>query len=135
MKERDRARLNPLNLVLAEIQNMEIDKHRDATDEEVRHIVEKGVRVRRDTARLYEKRGVPAKAEEENLEADYLEMFLPRAATDEDYGNAVENAMLVVRPQSAKDMGVVIREARRLLADVTFDGKRLAVLVRERLAG
>lgn len=135
MKERDRARLNPLNLVLAEVQILEIDRHRDATDEEVQHIIEKGIRVRRDTARLYLDRGLEEKAAPEIFEASYLETFLPRIATDEDYENAVKVAMLTEHADSLRDMGAVIRAARRLLAGSSFDGRRLSDLVRERLAG
>ena len=52
MKAKDKAKLNPINLTLADIQNLE-------------------------TAKLYEDKGLADKAAPETAEADFLETFLP----------------------------------------------------------
>ena len=134
MKARDKARLNPINLTLADIQNLEIDKGGDATDEEILRIIQKGVKTRRDTAALYEGKGVADKAAAETAEADYLETFLPAAATDDDYARAIAAAVADVKPAGPKDMGRVIKAARAALAGRTIDGGRLAALVKAELA-
>ena len=54
MKAKDKAKLNPINLTLADIQNLEIANGHEATDEEVLKVIQKGVKTRRETAKLYE---------------------------------------------------------------------------------
>lgn len=56
MKAKDKAKLNPINLTLADIQNLEIANGHEATDEEVLKVIQKGVKTRRETAKL---KGVP----------------------------------------------------------------------------
>ena len=81
MKAKDKAKLNPINLTLADIQNLEIANGHEATDEEVLKVIQKGVKTRRETAKLYEDKGLADKAAPETAEADFLETFLPAAAS------------------------------------------------------
>lgn len=111
MKAKDKAKLNPINLTLADIQNLEIANGHGATDEEVLKVIQKGVKTRRETAKLYEDKGLADKAAPETAEADFLETFLPAAASDEDYAKA----------------------ARAALAGKTIDGGKLAGLVKAEL--
>ena len=98
MKAKDKAKLNPINLTLADIQNLEIANGHEATDEEVLKVIQKGVKTRRETAKLYEDKGLADKAAPETAEADFLETFLPAAASDEDYAKAVADAVAEVNP-------------------------------------
>ena len=75
MKAKDKAKLNPINLTLADIQNLEIANGHGATDEEVLKVIQKGVKTRRETAKLYEDKGLADKAAPETAEADFLETF------------------------------------------------------------
>ena len=126
MKAKDKAKLNPINLTLADIQNLEIANGHEATDEEV-------LKVRRETAKLYEDKGLADKAAPETAEADFLETFLPAAASDEDYAKAVADAVAEVNPAGPKDMGRVVKAARAALAGKTIDGGKLAGLVKAEL--
>ena len=129
MKAKDKAKLNPINLTLADIQNLEIANGHEATDEEVLKVIQKGVKTRRETAKLYEDKGLADKA----AEADFLETFLPAAASDEDYAKAVADAVAEVNPAGPKDMGRVVKAARAALAGKTIDGGKLAGLVKAEL--
>ena len=130
MKAKDKAKLNPINLTLADIQNLEIANGHEATDEEVLKVIQKGVKTRRETAKLYEDKGLADKAAPETAEADFLETFLPAA---EDYAKAVADAVAEVNPAGPKDMGRVVKAARAALAGKTIDGGKLAGLVKAEL--
>ena len=134
MKAKDKARLNPINLTLAEVQNLEIANGHEASDEEVLKVIQKGVKTRRETAKLYEDKGLPDKAAPENAEADLLEAFLPAAASDADYAAAIAAAVAEVQPAGPKDMGRVVKAARAALAGKTIDGGKLAGLVKAELS-
>ena len=127
MKAKDKAKLNPINLTL------EIANGHEATDEEVLKVIQKGVKTRRETAKLYEDKGLADKAAPETAEADFLETFLPAAASDEDYAKAVADAVAEVNPAGPKDMGRVVKAARAVLAGKTIDGGKLAGLVKAEL--
>lgn len=73
------------------------------------------------------------KAAPETAEADFLETFLPAAASDEDYAKAVADAVAEVNPAGPKDMGRVVKAARAALAGKTIDGGKLAGLVKAEL--
>ena len=92
-----------------------------------------GVKTRRETAKLYEDKGLADKAAPETAEADFLETFLPAAASDEDYAKAVADAVAEVNPAGPKDMGRVVKAARAALAGKTIDGGKLAGLVKAEL--
>ena len=130
---KDKAKLNPINLTLADIQNLEIANGHEATDEEALKVIQKGVKTRRETAKLYEDKGLADKAAPETAEADFLETFLPAAASDEDYAKAVADAVAEVNPAGPKDMGRVVKAARAALAGKTIDGGKLAGLVKAEL--
>ena len=111
MKAKDKAKLNPINLTLADIQNLEIANGHEATDEEVLKVIQKGVKTRRETAKLYEDKGLADKA----------------------YAKAVADAVAEVNPAGPKDMGHVVKAARAALAGKTIDGGKLAGLVKAEL--
>ena len=102
-------------------------------DEEALKVIQKGVKTRRETAKLYEDKGLADKAAPETAEADFLETFLPAAASDEDYAKAVADAVAEVNPAGPKDMGRVVKAARAALAGKTIDGGKLAGLVKAEL--
>ena len=110
MKAKDKAKLNPINLTLADIQNLEIANGHEATDEEVLKVIQKGVKTRRETAKLYEDKGLADKAAPETAEA-----------------------VAEVNPAGPKDMGRVVKAARAVLAGKTIDGGKLAGLVKAEL--
>ena len=96
-------------------------------------VIQKGGKTRRETAKLYEDKGLADKAAPETAEADFLETFLPAGATDEDYAKAIADAMAEVQPVGPKDMGRVIKAARAALEGKTIDGGKLAGLVKAEL--
>ena len=133
IKSQGQGQAQPDQPDVADIQNLEIANGHEATDEEVLKVIQKGVKTRRETAKLYEDKGLADKAAPETAEADFLETFLPAAASDEDYAKAVADAVAEVNPAGPKDMGCVVKAARAALAGKTIDGGKLAGLVKAEL--
>ena len=133
-KERNKLLLRPLDLVLGDLHNLEIErKGKELSDADVISVLQKAVKTRQESAGIYESAGSHDKALIERGEADYLSTFIPREAPDEVYADAVQSAIDTVKPTSAKDMGKVIKEARSRMGDRVFDGKRLAGMVKAAL--
>ena len=92
MKAKDKAKLNPINLTLADIQNLEIANGHEATDEEVLKVIQKASRpvVRPPNCtktRDWRTRPLPKPPRPISWKP-----FLPAAASDEDYAKAVADA-------------------------------------------
>lgn len=147
LKIRDKALLKPLNLTLSEIKNFEISKGKgyEATEEEVRGIIAKAVKTRKASAAEYRKAADSATTEEvkrtaevnyntELSEAGLLERYLPPRASEAEMFAAVQDAKLQVEKAGVpkgKQLGIIIKLARKELADRTFDGGQLAKMVRD----
>ena len=77
MKARDKARVAVLRLVNAEIKRVEGDERRGLSDEDVRSILSKMVKQRRDSIEQFEKAERTDLADKEKYEISVIEEFLP----------------------------------------------------------
>ena len=89
MKEKDATRLCTLRLITAAINDMEIAKRgseegtpEPISDEEVRAILAKMIRQRKESTRAYEEGGRLELAEQERAEAEVIAEFMPRQLSD-----------------------------------------------------
>src|SRR5919112_2943576 len=93
MKAKDAARLSTLRMVKAAVQNREIEKGGDLTDEELTKALQSLVKQRRDSIEQYEKAGRQELADKERAEIEVIEDYLPRAAAREEIEEAVAAAV------------------------------------------
>src|SRR5918997_6071472 len=89
MKAKDAARTSTLRMVKAAVQNREIEKGGELTEEELTKTLQSLVKQRRDSVEQYEKGGRAELAEKERAEIAVIEEYLPRAATREEIERAV----------------------------------------------
>jgi uncharacterized protein len=133
MKARDAARLSTLRMVKAAVQNREIEKGGQLSDEEMTKALQTLVKQRRDSVEQYEQAGRAELAEKESAEIAVIEEYLPRAASREEIERAVEEAVAETGASSMKEMGVVMKAALARLAGRNADGKTVSELVRAKL--
>lgn len=133
MKAKDADRLGTLRLVKANLMNRQIDKGAELTDEEVAKALQSLVKQRRDSIEQYENAGRSELAAKEATEIAVIEVYLPKAATDEEIAAAVEAAVAETGASSMKEMGTVMKAALANLAGKTADGKAVSEAVKARL--
>ncbi len=133
MKARDAARTSTLRMVKAAVMNREIEKGGELTEEELTKALQSLVKQRRDSVEQYEKAARAELAEKERAEIAVIEEYLPRAATTEEIGRAVEEAVAEVGATSMKEMGAVMKAALARLAGRNADGKVVSEAVKARL--
>lgn len=133
MKAKDADRLGTLRLVKANLMNRQIDKGAELTDEEVAKALQSLVKQRRDSIEQYENAGRSELAAKEATEIAVIEVYLPKAATDEEIAAAVEAAVAETGASSMKEMGTVMKAALANLAGKTVDGKAVSEAVKARL--
>jgi uncharacterized protein YqeY len=133
MKARDAARTSTLRMVKAAVQNREIEKGGELSEEEMTKALQSLVKQRRDSVEQYEKAGREELAAKERAEIAVIEEYLPRAATPEEIGLAVEEAVAEVGATSMKEMGAVMKAAQKRLAGKSADGRAVSEMVKKHL--
>jgi uncharacterized protein YqeY len=133
MKSREAARLSTLRMVKAAVQNREIEKGGELTDEELTKVLQSLVKQRRDSVEQYEKAGRMELAEKERAEIVVIEEYLPRAATREEIERAVAEAVAETGATSMKEMGALMKAAVSRLAGRNADGRTVNEIVRSKL--
>jgi uncharacterized protein len=133
MKAKDAARLSTLRMVKAAMQNREIEKGGELSEEELTKALQSLVKQRRDSVEQYEKAGRAELAEKERAEIAVIEEYLPRAASREEIERAVEEAVAETGASSMKEMGAVMKAAQARLGGAA-DGRTVSEIVRARLA-
>src|SRR5918998_3627585 len=104
MKARDAARTSTLRMVKAAVQNREIEKGGELTEEELTKALQSLVKQRRDSVEQYEKAGRLELADKERAEIGVIEEYLPQAASREEIERAVEGAVAETGATSMRDM-------------------------------
>jgi hypothetical protein len=133
MKAREAGRLSTLRMVKAAVQNREIEKGGELSEEELTKALQSLVKQRRDSVEQYEKAGREELAAKERAEIAVIEEYLPRAASREEIERAVDEAVAETGASSLKEMGALMKAALARLAGRNADGKVVSEVVKSRL--
>ena len=133
MKAKEAARLSTLRMVKAAVQNREIEKGGELTDEEMTKALQSLVKQRRDSVEQYEKAERSEHAEKERAEITVIEEYLPQAASREEIEKAVAEAIAETGASSMKEMGAVMKAAQARLAGRNADGRTVSEVVKSKL--
>jgi uncharacterized protein len=133
MKAKEAGRLSTLRMVKAAVQNREIEKGGELTEEELTKALQTLVKQRRDSVEQYEKAGRAELAEKERAEIAVIEEYLPRAASREEIERAVAEAIAETGASTMKEMGAVMKAAQARLAGRNADGRTVSEAVKAKL--
>ena len=133
MKSKDASRLSTLRMVKAAVQNREIEKGGELSEEELTKALQSLVKQRRDSVEQYEKAGRAELAETERAEIAVIEEYLPRAASREEVERAVAEAIAETGASTMKEMGAVMKAAQARLAGRNADGRTVSEVVKAKL--
>jgi uncharacterized protein YqeY len=96
-------------------------------------LLQKLVKQRRDTAKIYREQNRPELAEEEEYQASIIEKYLPEQMSEEEIKEVVKMAIADTGASSMKDMGRVMGIVSKQLAGKA-DNKTVAALVKQMLS-
>ena len=108
MRAQDKVRLGVLRLVGAAIKQVEVDERRERTDEDVRGVLEKMLKQRRDSKSQYEQAGRQELAAQESFEIEVISEFMPEALSEAQIDQLINDAIASTGAESMRDMGKVI---------------------------
>jgi Uncharacterized conserved protein len=108
MKARDKARVAVLRLVNADIKRVEVDERRGLSDEDVRSILSKMVKQRRDSIEQFEKAERIDLADKEKYEISVIEEFLPTQLSEAELTDLLDRIITDENIEGPKGIGAVM---------------------------
>lgn len=108
MRAKDKARLGTIRLILAAIQQKEVDDQSTLNDDQVLTVLEKMVKQRRDSIKQYEDAGRQELADKEKEEITVIQEYLPEQMDAAELEAVVAEVIASVGASGPQDMGKVM---------------------------
>ena len=132
MKAGDKDRLKVVRLMLAAIQQVEIDQRSELDDAAVLTVLDKMVKQRRDSVSQFTDGGRQDLADIEIAEIGVLEAYLPEQLAESELDEIIEQAIRDSGAESIRDMGKVMGKIKARAAGQADMGA-VGAKVKERL--
>lgn len=135
MKSKDKLVLTALRAIKSElmIAKTNAGQKKIINNEIELKILQKLVKQRRESSKIFLKKGRNELAETELKEAEIIQRFLPKQLTNEEIEFEVKNQIKNINAKSLKDMGAVMSAVTKKLAGAA-DGKTISEIVRKYLS-
>lgn len=108
MRAKDKATLNAVRLILAEIKRIEVDERIDVDDARVLGVLDKMCKQRRDSISQYENADREDLAEQERFEMGVIQSYMPTPLSDDELEGLIKEAISTSGAEAVKDMGKVV---------------------------
>jgi len=133
MKDKDKDKLSVLRMVKGSIQLEEIAKKKELSDDDVLGVLAKQIKTRKESIIEFEKAGRNDLIEQTSKEIEILNQYMPEQMSEEEIIKVIEEAVEEVKPQSASDMGKIMK-----LVSPKFKGKAdmslVSSIIKEKLS-
>lgn len=133
MKAQEKARLATIRLLQAAIKQQEVDNRITLDDAAVLSVLEKMVKQRRESIKLYEAGGRPELAAAEQAEIVVLQDYLPKALSDAEVADLITKAITETAAAGIKDMGKVMNLLKPQIAG-RADAGAVSALIKAKLS-
>ena len=132
MKNKDKDKLTVIRMVKAAMDQEHIDRKREINDELLIDVVNKQIKMRKDSIAEFDKAGRNDLSEKTQAEVDVLMVYLPEQLSSEEVSSIIDEIFAEVKPEGQKDMGKVMKEATAKLKGKA-DMKEVSAIIKEKL--
>jgi len=132
LKSGDKLRLSALRLFWAAIQNEEIAKQREATDEDVVVVAQRLIKQRKESIEAFQKGGREDLAAKERAELEILNKFVPQRLSEEEIKKIVEEVRKDLPEADKNNFGKVMGAAMSRIKG-RAEGSLVSKMVKELL--
>ncbi len=108
MRAKEKVRLTAIRMLLAQIKQIEVDERKEVNDTDILTIIDKMIKQRKDSITQFKQAGRDELADNEALEIETLQTYMPQALSESEVNNLIEQAFDQVKPESMRDMGKVM---------------------------
>lgn len=132
MKAKEKKRLTVIRMVKAALKQEQIDHKKELNDELLIDVVNKQIKMRKDSIAEFEKGGRQDLVDATQNEINILLNYLPEQLSPEEVEKTIDEIFQEVKPEGQKDMGKVMKEAQAKLKGKA-DMKDVSTMIREKL--
>ena len=132
MKNKEKERLTVIRMVKASLKQEQIDHKKEINDELLIDVVNKQIKMRKDSIVEFEKGNRTDLVEKTQAEIDILMNYLPEQLSSEEVSKIIDEIFDEIKPEGQKDMGKVMKEAQAKLKGKT-DMKEVSTIIKEKL--
>jgi len=132
MKEKNKDRLSVIRMVKAALKQEEIDHKKEINDDLLIDIVNKQIKMRKDSISEFEKARRDDLKEKTQAEIDILMNYLPEQLSHEEIVKIIEDIFAEVKPAGIKEMGRVMGVASEKMKGKA-DMKEVSAIIKEKL--
>ena len=132
-KSKEKERLTVIRMVKAALKQEQIDHKKEINDELLIDVVNKQIKMRKDSIAEFEKAGRTDLVEQTQKEIEILNKYMPEQLSEEEVLKVIDEAFNTVNPQAQSDMGKLMGFVTPKLkgkADMSFVSKT----IKEKLA-
>lgn len=116
MKAKEKNTVTVIRSVQAAIKKIEIDKQIELTDEQILDVLQKQIKQRKESLKIYTENDRADLAEKEQAEIDVLTGFMPEPLSVDELSALVEQQIKALEATSMKDMGKVMASLKEKVA-------------------
>jgi len=132
-KAKEIVKKDVLGLLKGAILNAQIDKKEDLTDEEIINLVEKQIKLRKDSKEEYLKANKMDVVETLDEEISVLMEYMPEQLSIDEVNKIIDEAFDLVKPSSPRDMGLIMKEVTPKLKGKA-DMKEVSNIIKNKLS-
>ena len=132
MKSKDKERLTVIRMVKASLKQEQIDHKKEINDELLIDVVNKQIKMRKDSIAEFEKGNRQDLVDATQNEINILLNYLPEQLSQEEVAKIIDEIFDEVKPEGQKDMGKVMKEAQAKLKGKA-DMKEVSSIIKEKL--
>lgn len=132
MKSKNKKRLSVIRMTRAAIKDVEINKRKDLSDEEVIEVLSKLVKQSKESLAGYQKAKRDDKVKAAQFEIKVLKEYLPKQLGEDELVEVVEDTIKEVEAEDMSDIGQVMGAVMPKIKS-RADGSLVNKLVRQRL--
>lgn len=132
MKSGDKTRRGAIRLIMAAIKQREVDERISLDDEQVIAILDKMLKQRRESIKMYSDANRNDLVEVEEAEIEVIKEFLPEALSETKIDQMISHSIKETGAESMRDMGKVMGQLRPLMlgrADMAQVSSRIKAML------
>jgi uncharacterized protein YqeY len=133
MKDKDKTKLAVIRGVKAGMEKERIDRNREINDDLLIDIVNREIKMRKDSIGEFEKGGREDLVDQYKSEIDILMNYLPAQLSVEEINKVIDEIFAELKPEGPKSMGLVMKEASSRLKGQA-DMKEVSNMIKEKLS-
>lgn len=133
MKAKDEIRLSTLRMLRSAMKNLQVEKGRELTDEEIHAVISSRVRKGKEAADEFRAGGREDLARKEEKEIEIYYEYLPKQLSAEEIEATLREVIAELAAQGPKDMGRVMKAAMAKISGQA-QGKQVSEIAKKLLS-